>query len=95
MNTQTHTPASNKWRIIGWGGALALLLTPLVAMQFTSEVNWTGSDFVAAIILLGGAGLAIEIALRLIANRRTRAIAIVAIIAALLLIWADGAVGIF
>ena len=28
-----------------WGAAACLLLLPLVAMQFTRDVNWTGSDF--------------------------------------------------
>lgn len=34
------TGRHNPWRIVGWGTAAALLLLPLVAMQFTSEVNW-------------------------------------------------------
>jgi hypothetical protein len=35
-----------------------LLLIPLIAMQFTIEVNWTLSDFIIAGILIFGAGLA-------------------------------------
>jgi hypothetical protein len=34
-----------------------LLCIPLVAMQFTAEVNWTFSDFVFAAVVLFGAGL--------------------------------------
>jgi hypothetical protein len=34
-----------------------ILLLPLVAMQFTDEVDWGVADFAAAGVLLGGAGL--------------------------------------
>ncbi len=36
----------NPWRAAVWCAAAFLLLLPLVAMQFTREVNWTLSDFV-------------------------------------------------
>ena len=57
-NIETHAPR-NIWRIIGWGSAVALILTPLVAMQFTSEVNWDETDFIfnAIGIPLAAAGL--------------------------------------
>ena len=42
----------NPWRIAGWGLALALLATPLVAMQFTDEVRWGPLDFAVAGVLL-------------------------------------------
>ncbi|MGB4972677.1 MAG: hypothetical protein WBO32_08455, partial [Cyclobacteriaceae bacterium] len=41
-----------------------LLLIPLVAMQFTNEVNWTFMDFIVAAILLMGTGLGIDFVLR-------------------------------
>ncbi len=41
-----------------------LLLIPLVAMQFTNEVNWTLSDFVVAAVLLLGTGLIFEFVMR-------------------------------
>lgn len=44
----------NPWRVLGWGTAAALLLTPLIAMRFTSEVNWTASDFALAGVMIGG-----------------------------------------
>lgn len=35
-----------------------LLLAPLVAMQLTHQVAWTGFDFAVAALLLGSVGLA-------------------------------------
>ena len=35
-----------------WGGAVALLLAPAVAMQFTTEVQWTLFDFALMGVLL-------------------------------------------
>lgn len=73
----------------------ALLLLPLIAMQFTSEVVWTASDFITAGILLFGTGLAIELAIRKVTNPRNRFFAIGAILFVLFLVWAELAVGIF
>jgi hypothetical protein len=42
----------------------AVLLVPLVAMQFTSEVDWSLFDFAFAAALLAGAGLLLELAVR-------------------------------
>ena len=36
----------NHWRIVGWGTAAIMLFLPLIAMQFTDEVNWDVSDFI-------------------------------------------------
>ena len=81
------------WRIAGWGLALALLLTPLVAMQFTDEVRWGPADFSVAALLLGGLGLAIEFAIRRSANLAYRAGAALAALTAFALIWVNLAVG--
>ena len=35
-----------RWRLAAWSVAALLLLLPLVAMQFTDEVNWSLADFV-------------------------------------------------
>ena len=83
----------NKWRVAGWGFALFLLVLPLVAMQYTSEVNWTGSDFVFAGVLFGSVGLAFELIVRSSSNLSYRAGAALAVIAAFLTIWVNGAVG--
>jgi len=76
-----------------WGGAIFLLVLPAVAMRFTSEVNWTGSDFVfAAVLLFGSAGI-IELAGRASASFAYRTGVVVAVGAAFLTIWVNGAVG--
>lgn len=72
-----------------------LLLIPLVSMQFTSEVNWSRSDFVVMGALLVGTAIFLEVVFRTVSKRDIR-IALVALILILyLLIWAELAVGIF
>jgi hypothetical protein len=81
------------WRVLGWGTAAGLVLLPLVAMQFTSEVNWTGADFVFAIVMLGSVGLGLELAVRR-GNRAYVAAAGIALLIGFLSVWFTGAVGI-
>lgn len=78
-----------------WGAAIALLLVPLVAMRFTSAVNWAIEDFTAAAVLIGGAGLGFELALYLLRSTASRVIAGIAIVVVFALVWAQLAVGIF
>ena len=85
----------NKRLIIILFASVILLLIPLVAMQFTEEVNWTPFDFIIAGALLLGTGLMCEIAMRKINNIKYRIAVCVGLIAVLLLIWAELAVGIF
>lgn len=70
-----------------------ILLIPLTAMQFTSEVVWTLADFVIAGGLLFGTGLAFVLTAR--RTRKYRAIIAIVLAAAFLYIWAELAVGIF
>lgn len=73
----------------------ALLLIPFAAMKMGAEgVNWTAIDFIAAAVMLLGAGFAIEIALRLVTKFEYRIAACVAILFALAVVWAELAVGI-
>jgi len=76
-------------------GTGAVLLVPLLAMQFTREVNWTALDFVVAAILLAGAGFALELAVGRVANTRQRLLWVAAIALAFAYAWAELAVGIF
>lgn len=82
-------------RLIGWSLVGLVLMAPLVAMQFTREVAWTVYDFLFAGVLLVGAGILIELAVRKVRSRAGAAIAAAAIVLAVLLIWAQGAVGLF
>jgi len=84
----------NPWRIAGWSFATLILLPPLVAMQFTKEVTWTAFDFGLAVVLILGVGIPFELAVRRTRNRAYRAGLGVALAAALLLVFINGAVGI-
>lgn len=83
------------WRSVLWGAVAGCLLLPLLAMQVTDEINWTGFDFITAAVLLIGAALAFELAARLPLSRSLRAIVVLVIAAAVTLLWAHGAVGVF
>jgi len=72
-----------------------LLLIPLIAMQFTDEVNWNLFDFIIAGTLLIGTGLIIELVLRKTKKIKYRIIIVAALRIVFLLIWAELAVGIF
>lgn len=85
---------ASPWRIAGWSLAALLLLLPLVAMRFTDEVQWTAFDFAVFAALLGGVGGAFELAARRSRLTAYRAGAAVALVAAFLLVWVNGAVGI-
>ena len=75
--------------------ATALLLIPLIAMQFSTEVNWELADFLVMGALLLGTGVAIELVLRKIKSKKSRIILVAIVIVLLLLVWAELAVGIF
>lgn len=72
-----------------------LLLIPLIAMQFTDEVNWTLFDFIVAGVLLSGTGMMIELVMRKVNNNRLRITVCVTLLVILFFIWAELAVGIF
>lgn len=73
----------------------ALLMIPLVAMQFSDEVVWTLIDFIVAGLLLSGTGLAFVAATRRMSrNREYRAGMALGLFGMLGLIWVNLAVGI-
>ena len=72
-----------------------ILLIPLIAMQFTDEVNWTLLDFVVAGVLLLATGFLSEVVIRKVNKMEYRIAIYLAILVAFLLIWAELAVGIF
>ncbi len=81
-------------RLIGWSLVGGLLITPAIAMQFTDEVQWTIFDFIFAGIVLIGAGVVAELAARASGDWSYRTGAGLAVLAALLLLWINGAVGV-
>jgi hypothetical protein len=85
---------ANRWRIAAWGGAALILLVPLVAMQFSEEWDWGFFDFVFAALLLFGALLTYELISRMADNLAYKAGVGVAVVAILLLVWINAAVGI-
>lgn len=96
--SQTHPgpPASrgNPWRPFIWGGAALLLSVPLIAMQFTDEVDWDLFDFVVMGIMLGGACGVYELGTRLSGHWAYRGGFAVAILGGFLMTWINLAVGI-
>ena len=74
---------------------VVLLFIPLLAMQFTKEVNWDLFDFIAASVLLMGAGLAGVIILMKVRKIEFRLMLLFLFIIALVISWAELAVGIF
>ena len=71
-----------------------ILMIPLVAMQFTSEVNWGVSDFIVMGVLLFGMGF-IYVHVARVTPRKYRILIGTVVVAALLWIWAELAVGVF
>ena len=77
------------------GIVIAILLIPLVAMQFTDEVNWQLTDFVIFGGLLLGVGFLIDMTLQKLNKSKYKTLIIIAIVLLFFLIWAELGVGIF
>jgi hypothetical protein len=84
----------SRWRRAAWSTAALLLLLPLVAMQFTDEVDWDMADFAHFGAMLVGAGGTYELAARMTGNHAYRAAVGVALAAAFILVWLSLGVGI-
>ena len=74
---------------------ITILFIPLIAMQFTTEVNWEISDFLIAGVLLFVFGILIELIIRKVKQVNLKVVFITVIILLLLLIWMELAVGLF
>jgi hypothetical protein len=96
LRETTMSIATHNKRLITILLAIAfVLLLPAVAMRFTDEVAWKLFDFVVAGGLLLAAGLAFEFFARRASSMRSRLIAGIAIVAVLVVVWLELAVGIF
>jgi peptidoglycan/LPS O-acetylase OafA/YrhL len=85
---------ASRWRLAAWGSAALVLLLPLVAMQFTDEVDWDVADLALFGAMLAAAGGSYELAAKMTRNYAYRAAVGVALAAAFLLIWLSLGVGI-
>lgn len=85
----------SKQRIVRILAGTALVLSvPLLAMMLSDEVQWNWFDFAVIGGLLIGAGLLYELVTARVSAKR-RGLVVVVLLAALLLVWAELAVGIF
>lgn len=92
--TESQTGGRIPWRVLGWSLAAALLLLPLAAMQFTDEVDWSGSDFVVFGLMLASVGAILEGATRVSHSNAYFAGAAIAALTAFFTVWSNLAVGI-
>lgn len=90
MENQTHLTRSIQLVAVV---TLLLLSVPLIAMQFTSEVDWGFADFMVMGLLLFGTGSAYVLLTRFASNMIYRAAIALALGTTLFLIWANLAVG--
>ncbi|MBV36945.1 MAG: hypothetical protein CMP47_16070 [Rickettsiales bacterium] len=76
----------------------AILAIPLIAMQFTQEVNWGITDFIVAAALLAGGALFYELIIRRYMRTSTSKLKTIlftlGLISLILLVWLELAVGI-
>ncbi|WP_245711988.1 hypothetical protein [Flavobacterium gillisiae] len=94
-NLKERLFVQNKRLVIIVITTVILLLIPLIAMQFTPEVNWNLADFVIAGILLLGTSLLCEFVLRKISKTSYRIVICLVLLIILALIWTELAAGIF
>ena len=89
MTTQKQTS------VIIYSAVAVVLSIPLIAMQFTTELNWTASDFLIMGALLLATAFAVDLVLKKVKTFKSRLILVLGILALLILTWAEMAVGIF
>lgn len=82
-------------RLIIWGLVVgAILMIPLVAMQFTTDVDWSVGDFIAMGILLYGSAFMYELIAMQGGGIEYRVAVALAVLTGFLLVWVNLAVGI-
>ena len=86
---------TNQRSVLLFSIPFVLLSIPLIAMQFTKEVKWTLSDFLIMGILLFATVFTIDFVLKKVKTFKSRLILVLGIVALLMIIWAEMAVGIF
>lgn len=94
MTTDMSDRTTRQLRIAGWALAGGLLALPLIAMQFTEEVNWTASDFLFAAVIFTIVGGLFELAARASRNIAYRVANLLTVGGCFLIVWVSMAVGI-
>lgn len=74
---------------------LLLLCIPIIAMQFTDEVQWELLDFVIAAIIIGALGTIVALLWRKVKNKRYFWLLVLLVGVLFTLLWAELAVGLF
>jgi hypothetical protein len=92
--TANNTPVSRSLLAVAGISALILVI-PLAAMQFTTEVAWTLSDFIIMGILLMSAGTAYVVGSRMFTSAGQRLVVGALVGLVFLLVWLELAVGVF
>ena len=65
-----------------------ILLIPFIAMQFTTDVNWSVFDFLIMGILLLSTGLMMELILQRVKSKKHRMMLCMAVLVMFLIVWA-------
>lgn len=95
MDGNAEQGGGGRWRWLAWAGFIGfVLLIPLVAMQFTSEVAWDGADFVFAAAIIAGAAAMYEFTAAKSVSVAYRLAVAIAVGTAFVTVWSTGAVGI-
>jgi len=95
MTTSTAPTRLSRQLIIVVLGTVLLLLLPWLAMRFTGSVAWDGFDFAVAATLLLATGMLYVWASRRVRTVRAKWVAVLLLAAALAIVWAELAVGVF
>ncbi len=74
---------------------VSLLILPLVASFFSSEVRWSAMDYLIMGTMLLTVGVLIDLAQQHIKTRGTRLLVILGTLLLFVILWAEMAVGIF
>lgn len=94
MTATTQTRNINWWRVARWSAAAGLLCVPAIAMRYTSEVDWTASDFVVMGVLFAAILGAYDVLASRAPSFAYRAASVLTTLGLFLLIWINLAVGI-
>jgi len=78
-----------------YGIPAALLCIPILGNVFSSEFDWTASDFIIAAVLLFGTAFIIDMVRRVIKNKTYKILVCAVIVVLLVLTWVEMAVGLF